>query len=88
MLDARCLPRLGRGAGDLIDNTIGVSFGFAALTSAAFGQIFSDVSGICFGGVVETAANRLGLGESGITANQEKLRGEQPNPVTRGGAVR
>jgi hypothetical protein len=61
--------------GDLIDNTIGVSFGFAALTSAAFGQIFSDVSGICFGGVVEAAANRMGLGQSGITADQEKLRG-------------
>mmetsp|Transcript_68249 Transcript_68249/g.189520 ORF Transcript_68249/g.189520 Transcript_68249/m.189520 type:complete len:421 (-) Transcript_68249:125-1387(-) len=62
-------------AGDLIDNTIGVTLGFAALTSAAFGQIFSDVSGICFGGMVEAAAARMGLASSGITAAQEKLRG-------------
>ena len=83
-------------AGDLIDNTIGVTLGFAALTSAAFGQvgdggsrpppppqsmpphpplpqhhkIFSDVSGICFGGMVEAAAARMGLASSGITAAQ------------------
>ena len=49
--------------------------GLAALTSAAFGQIFSDVSGICFGGVVETAAAKLGLSDSGITPMQDKLRG-------------
>lgn len=32
-------------AGDLIDNNIGVLFGFSTLTAAAIGQIFSDVSG-------------------------------------------
>mmetsp|Transcript_68252 Transcript_68252/g.189532 ORF Transcript_68252/g.189532 Transcript_68252/m.189532 type:complete len:395 (-) Transcript_68252:125-1309(-) len=81
---AAALPMIGFGfmdnlvmiqAGDLIDNTIGVTLGFAALTSAAFGQIFSDVSGICFGGMVEAAAARMGLASSGITAAQEKLRG-------------
>ena len=48
-------------AGDLIDSTIGIHFGMATLTAAAFGQIFSDVSGVVFGGVVDAAAVKLGL---------------------------
>ena len=43
-------------AGDYIDNTIGVALGLATLTSAAMGQIVSDVSGVAFGGVVEALA--------------------------------
>ena len=48
-------------AGDLIDSTIGVRLGLSTLTAAAFGQIFSDVSGVVFGGTVEAAATKLGL---------------------------
>ena len=35
--------------------------GLSTLTAAAFGQIFSDVSGVVFGGTVEAAATKLGL---------------------------
>ena len=34
-------------AGDLIDNTIGVHFGLATLTAAAFGQVFRFVVAWC-----------------------------------------
>lgn len=60
-------------AGDLIDNTIGVKFGLATLAAAACGQIFSDVSGVAFGGVVEDACARLGLRAPQITAAQRAL---------------
>jgi len=61
-------------AGDLIDNTIGVHFGFATLTAAAFGQVFSDVSGVAFGGTVEAAATRLGLPIPDLTQSQRSMR--------------
>ncbi|KAJ8611930.1 hypothetical protein CTAYLR_004352 [Chrysophaeum taylorii] len=61
-------------AGDAIDQTIGVRFGLATLTAAAFGQIASDVSGICFGGVVEDLFTKLGLRVPQITAAQRQLR--------------
>jgi hypothetical protein len=57
-------------AGDLIDNTIGVQFGLATLTAAAFGQICSDVSGVAFGGVIEAAATKLGLPVADLTPEQ------------------
>mmetsp|Transcript_24664 Transcript_24664/g.34286 ORF Transcript_24664/g.34286 Transcript_24664/m.34286 type:complete len:294 (-) Transcript_24664:58-939(-) len=60
-------------AGDLIDNTIGVKFGLATLTAAAFGQICSDVSGIAFGGVIEATATRLGLPIPAFTSQQRLL---------------
>ncbi|GAB5355166.1 hypothetical protein AAMO2058_000182700 [Amorphochlora amoebiformis] len=60
-------------AGDLIDNTIGVKFGLATLTAAAFGQICSDVSGIAFGGVIEAAATKLGLPVARLSAGQRRL---------------
>lgn len=60
-------------AGDLIDNSIGVTFGLATLTSAAFGQIFSDVSGVLSGSTVETAASRLGLPKANLTVAQYAL---------------
>lgn len=61
-------------AGDLIDNTIGVSLGLATLTAAACGQVFSDVSGVLFGGVIERIAEKLGLPASGLTTEQLQLR--------------
>mmetsp|Transcript_3144 Transcript_3144/g.4392 ORF Transcript_3144/g.4392 Transcript_3144/m.4392 type:complete len:105 (-) Transcript_3144:10-324(-) len=59
--------------GDLIDNTLGVRFGFATLTAAAFGQIFSDVTGVCFGGVVQSFAAGLGLRRPNMTTEQRSL---------------
>lgn len=61
-------------AGDLIDNTIGVSLGLATLTAAASGQIISDFSGVCFGGVIESVASKLGLPKSGLSAEQLSSR--------------
>lgn len=64
------LPMVGFGfmdnvimiqAGEAVDMTLGVTFGLSTLTAAAVGQIFSDVSGVCFGGCVSSLALRLGF---------------------------
>eukprot|EP01067_Filipodium_phascolosomae_P005078 Filipodium_phascolosomae@DN3093_c0_g1_i1.p2 len=60
-------------AGEIIDTTIGVTFGLSTITAAAFGQIFSDVSGVCFGGTIEAFASRLGLPNSFLTPGQRNL---------------
>lgn len=60
-------------AGDFLDNTIGVKFGLATLTSAAFGQICSDVSGVAFGGVIEAVATKLGLPVAALSPAQQRL---------------
>eukprot|EP00466_Bigelowiella_natans_P007209 jgi/Bigna1/137978/aug1.42_g12686 len=62
-------------AGDIIDNSIGVTFGLTTLTAAAFGQVCSDVSGVCFGGVIEqfaakVASGTMGLPQSTLTKQQ------------------
>ena len=61
-------------AGDLIDNSIGVALGLATLTSAAFGQIVSDVSGTLSSGVVEALADSLGLPRAGLSDAQMQQR--------------
>uniref|UniRef100_A0A7S0HMU1 Transmembrane protein 65 n=1 Tax=Hanusia phi TaxID=3032 RepID=A0A7S0HMU1_9CRYP len=60
--------------GDLIDSTLGVTFGLSTLTAAGFGQIFSDVSGVCFGGTVEAIFLRLGLPTANLTSQQAQLK--------------
>jgi len=73
------LPMVGFGlmdqtimiqAGDLIDSTIGSKLALPTLAAAACGQVFSDFSGVIFGGTVEAAASRLGLPLHGLTLNQ------------------
>lgn len=64
-------------AGDLIDNSIGVAFGLATLTSAAYGQIISDVSGTLSSGLVEAMAAKLGLARANLTVEQLTLRSVQ-----------
>ena len=59
--------------GDLIDNTIGITLGISTLTACAFGQVFSDVSGVMFGGTVEAAALKLGLPVPNLTPAQRAL---------------
>lgn len=61
-------------AGDLIDNTIGVRFGLATLTAAAYGQVISDVSGVMSGGVVEAAVTRAGLPVPNLSQAQKQMR--------------
>ena len=72
-------------AGDLIDNSIGVAFGLATLTSAAYGQIVSDVCGTVSSGFVEALAAKLGLPRAGLTMEQLSLRRVQVAGTT--GAV-
>ena len=57
-------------AGDYIDNTFGVVMGISTLTAAAFGQGFSDVSGVLFGGAVERFFTKLGLKSPNLSAAQ------------------
>lgn len=59
--------------GDLIDSTLGVTFGFATITAAAMGQVCSDVSGVCFGGFVDALFAKLGLPISDLTPDQLTL---------------
>eukprot|EP01068_Selenidium_serpulae_P003137 Selendium_serpulae@DN2899_c0_g1_i1.p1 len=60
-------------AGELIDLSLGVTFGLSTLTAAAVGQIFSDVSGVCFGRAVESFAAQLGLPTPDFTHAQREL---------------
>jgi len=59
-------------AGELIDSTLGVTFGLATLTAAAVGQLCSDTSGIVFGGWIEAMAQRLGLPTPNVTPAQRQ----------------
>ncbi|KAL3800749.1 hypothetical protein ACHAW5_009319 [Stephanodiscus triporus] len=60
-------------AGDLIDHTLGVRFGLSTLVAAAFGNLCSDMSGVLFGSVVESAAARLKLELPNLTAAQSSM---------------
>jgi putative methionine-R-sulfoxide reductase with GAF domain len=61
-------------AGDLIDNSIGVTFGLSTLTAAGFGQCVSDVAGFTSGGIVDAAVSKLNLPTHGLTQAQLGLR--------------
>jgi len=52
---------------------VGVRFGIPTLMAAATGQILSDFCGVCFGGVIESLAVKLGLPQSGMTLGQLQL---------------
>jgi len=54
-------------AGDYIDNAFGATLGIATLTAAAFGQVFSDVAGVLFGGVVDRGVSKAGIRPPDIT---------------------
>ena len=60
-------------AGDAIDRSFGATLGIATLTAAAFGQVFSDVSGVLFGGVVERGVTRMGVVPPNISSAQRRL---------------
>eukprot|EP00277_Geminigera_cryophila_P031507 CAMPEP_0173057432 /NCGR_PEP_ID=MMETSP1102-20130122/738_1 /TAXON_ID=49646 /ORGANISM="Geminigera sp., Strain Caron Lab Isolate" /LENGTH=294 /DNA_ID=CAMNT_0013922949 /DNA_START=1 /DNA_END=885 /DNA_ORIENTATION=+ len=59
--------------GEFIDSTMGVTFGLSTLTAAGFGQIFSDISGICFGGTVEAVCTKMGLPTAKLTSAQAAM---------------
>ena len=61
-------------AGDLIDNSIGVTFGLSTLTAAGFGQCFSDVAGNLSGGTVDAAVSKLNIPRHGLGQAQLGLK--------------
>ncbi|KAL7541040.1 hypothetical protein ACHAWF_006841 [Thalassiosira exigua] len=61
-------------AGDLIDNSLGVTFGLSTLTAAGFGQCFSDVAGNLSGGTVDAAVSKLNVPKHGLTLAQLSLK--------------
>eukprot|EP01066_Platyproteum_vivax_P008956 Platyproteum_vivax@DN3890_c0_g1_i1.p1 len=76
------IPMLGFGfmdnlvmiqAGEYIDTTLGVAFGLSTITAAAFGQVFSDVSGVCFGSTIEACAIKLGIPYASFSSIQRNL---------------
>jgi len=60
-------------AGNAIDCTLGVTFGLSTLSAAAVGGLISNVSGIIFGGTLESLAKAAGLPHSNLTAAQRNL---------------
>jgi len=60
-------------AGNMIDMTIGVTFGLSTLSAAAYGQIVSNAGSILFGEAVEAAAAALGLRSPHFTHEQKML---------------
>ena len=61
-------------AGDHIDATFGVKFGFSTLAAAGLGNLVSDVVGIQASTVIDAWATRLGLASSGLSAAQLSSR--------------
>jgi len=59
-------------AGGYIDATFGATLGLATLSAAALGQVFSDVSGVAFGGVVERTLHRFHLTKSPSLTNTQR----------------
>ena len=61
-------------AGDRIDATLGVAFGFSTLFAAGLGNLISDVCGISLGEAIEGACIRAGLEAPELSAAQSALR--------------
>tara|TARA_B110001452_G_scaffold261312_1_gene259974 strand:- start:165 stop:1400 length:1236 start_codon:yes stop_codon:yes gene_type:complete len=61
-------------AGDRIDATLGVAFGFSTLFAAGLGNLISDVAGISLGEAIEGACHRVGLEAPELSAAQYALR--------------
>jgi len=59
-------------AGDLIDNTLGVTLGIATLQAAAFGQLISDTSGVIFGNTMESWFAKMGLSYPNLSSEQRR----------------
>lgn len=59
--------------GDTIDATFGVALGFSTMAAAGLGQMVSDSAGVTLQGVIERFADRLGLPDPNLSAQQERL---------------
>lgn len=59
-------------AGEALDTTLCVTFGYTTMVAAALGNTLSDIFGIGLGGLVETAAEKLGLPKPEASAQQQQ----------------
>lgn len=60
--------------GDMIDSHFGVTMGFSTIVAAGLGQMISDGSGVTIQGIVENSADRLGLPDPQLSAEQKDSR--------------
>jgi hypothetical protein len=60
-------------SGNVIDCTIGVTFGLSTLAAAAMGQIVSGAAAAVFGGTLDSLFRAAGLPRSGLTSAQRAL---------------
>jgi hypothetical protein len=73
LISSQTKPKVMIQAGNVIDCTLGVTFGLSTLSAAAVGGLISNVSGIIFGGTLESLAKAAGLPHSNLTAAQRNL---------------
>lgn len=58
--------------GDVIDSTLGMTFGFSMLASAALGNAISNIFGMLLHGTITKQAEKLGLPQARLTLAQQK----------------
>lgn len=61
-------------AGDAIDSSMCVTFGFSTMCAAAIGNIISDLAGVGLGTIIEDFAEKLKLPVAVLTHSQRQLR--------------
>lgn len=60
-------------AGDIIDCTLGVTFGLSTLTAASFGAPISNACGVLFGNTLEACFGLLGIPPTANLSAQQRL---------------
>ena len=61
-------------AGDVIENSIGLTFGLSTLCAAGLGNLISDVAGLGLGGYIEASSQKLGITRPMLSRAQEDTR--------------
>jgi Ca2+-binding EF-hand superfamily protein len=61
-------------AGDVIENSIGLTFGLTTLCAAGFGNLISDVAGLGLGGYIEASSAKLGITKPMLSRAQEDTK--------------
>eukprot|EP00005_Dracoamoeba_jomungandri_P012204 CAMPEP_0174267462 /NCGR_PEP_ID=MMETSP0439-20130205/33681_1 /TAXON_ID=0 /ORGANISM="Stereomyxa ramosa, Strain Chinc5" /LENGTH=199 /DNA_ID=CAMNT_0015354969 /DNA_START=396 /DNA_END=995 /DNA_ORIENTATION=- len=61
-------------AGETLESTLGPTLGISTMAAAGLGNMISDAAGLGFGGTIEVLADKMGLPQTGLTAEQLELR--------------
>ena len=61
-------------AGDMIESSIGLTFGLSTLCAAGFGNLISDVAGLGLGGYIEASSEKLGITRPMLSRAQEDTK--------------